>query len=211
MIKSREYVLERLDQWYADRFRRNYTDEVAAEVVKQFAKSVGDRKDAGLELVLSGTLRKFSREEQIKEAQKYFSQAYATMEGIIEGLLPEEHTLAEIPKGVREEYIDPLLKQFERMQRFVGHVRDISDKDSGRAITDDIINQAFIDSFGSYEQFSKFIQAYMGAMPCFLDLMVIQGQIPKAVFDSVVDFLEITKEKAPYLNEIIFGDLKRNN
>jgi len=194
---------------YAGRFRKNYTDELAVELVKQVMTSIRKKGDVklGLELILTGAVRKLSREEQIKEAERYFTQAYPMIEVMIEGIPTEEYAADGISKGVREEYIEPLLEQYEKMKQFVESVRQIVNEDAERELTDKDIDQAFLDTFESHKGFSEFVNAYMGGMPCFFDLMVCRGEFPRAIADSAISLIEITKDSIPYLNERLFGDL----
>ena len=209
MIKSREYALERLDQWYADKFRRNYTNEVAAEFLNQITESIRDKMgESELESLLNEVSRHFSREEEIKNAQKYFSQMYASMEAMEEGLSVDGHTIDEIPEAHREEYLDPLFKEFEKMGEFVRLVREVSNQDLSREVSDEDINKAFIDIFGDHKGLSKFYQKYIEGAKYYLSLVLREGEIQKEAFDRTISSLEIAKEKAPYLNEIVFGDIK---
>ena len=118
MTQSREYVLERLDRWYADRFRRNYTDEIAEVAIDNVTTSLKKKSEEFLgdeESVMHGSdflsvdtiPQKFSREEQIKEAQEYFTKAYSSIEGIIEGLQIDERPFGEISRGEMEECVAP--------------------------------------------------------------------------------------------------------
>ncbi|MBT4166189.1 hypothetical protein HOE04_04080 [archaeon] len=210
MIKSREYALERLDEWYADRFRNHYTDDVAIEMMGHVVASAKKINDEGLESVLHSVLNGFSREEQIKDAERYFSQTYATMEAMVEGMSIGEFNLKEVPPGVKEEYFDPVLRQYEKLQRFVEQVRKISDQDLSMEITEDDINQTFMDVMGGHEGFSEFSQTYIESFPILFDLLTANGSMPRKLSDLAMTLLNITKEKIPYMTEAVFGDLKRS-
>ena len=211
-MRSREYVLRELDDWYANRFRDNYTDEVAIDISNRILKSVKVRGDSSLalKLIKSRALEEFSREKQIETAQKYFSQSYATIEGMINGLSIEGHNfLDDMSKERKEEYVTPILEQYRKMQEFVESVRKIPDQNIERKVTRSDIDNLFLDTFDDHNGFSEFIQAYMGAMPYFFDFMVARGKMSRREFDHIVTLLDITKQEMPYLNEIVFGDLKR--
>ena len=212
MLKSREYVLERLDQWYSDRFRKYYTYEFGAEIAERMNESVKERKDFkfNLEKIIPMVEKRYSREAQIKEAEEYFTQAYSTMEGMAEGMPIEGETIDDIPKGTREEYFDPMFEQFGKLTEFVEYVRKTANEDITKELTDEDINKGFLNTFGGHEGFSEFVESYISIFPYLFDLMVSQGQMSRELADDAVIMLEVGKEQIPYLNETLFGDLKRS-
>jgi len=213
MVQSGEYVLVRLDRWYADRYRKNYTDEIGKDIARQISDSLHERGDLNLslELIMSDTMRKFSKEEQIKQAQTYFTDAYAELEGVIGGLpLGGGRTIDEIiPRGYKEEYIGPLFEQFKKIQQFVERVRGIAGQDLSREVTDRDIDLAFLDAFGNHEGFTEYFIAYINGLSQFLDLAVRMGGITKEAFDDAIMWFEVTKDKLFYIHEKVFGDLKK--
>ncbi len=122
MAVSREYALNRLDRWYADQIRRNYTPEVAF----QFKQKISERLDeAGileeyLEMVdVSGT-DPFSPEMLSESMGRFFSTAWNAFEGYIGD---EALYFLTLPEDVRNEYVEPFLESFRTLRGIVNSVR----------------------------------------------------------------------------------------
>lgn len=204
MTRSREYALERLDKWYADKFRINYTEDIAAKMREQLFESAKN-KDDNIRNEVARFAPLLSRENQIEIAEKYFSLSYASTEKLIEDLV----NYKELPNGVKEEYVNPLIKQFDRFKGFVEGVRQVSCQNLEREVTDNEINQVFINSFGGHEGFTDFMLKYMQALSYILDLDSRKGKISNSEFKEIEDFLEIARPPIKYAHEILFGSQKR--
>lgn len=209
MIESREYALKRLDKWYADRFRKNYTEEVAEKIIGSLFTRMIKSGEIGLgkDLLSTGSANGYTREGSIKKAEKYFSQTYATLETIMDGGAPESSVIKRMAPSVREEYVEPVLRAGKKLKDFVDRVRKKSGEIIPEDLSDDDINQAFLDVYGSHRGLTKFCFDYMNAIPLALNLAVIRGELPKKAFDVSVKFIEISKDALSYMNEMVFGDL----
>jgi len=211
MTQSREYALKRLDLWYVGKFIENYSDELAVEVVEQIGLSLLESK-LGQELIKDGTLRAISRKffpvAQIIGAASFFTDAYATMEGIVEESQSEENSLDPIEKGFVAEYAGPMLEQHERLQQFVSRVRYVSGNDLGREVTNVDIDQAFLNTFGGHGGFTEFCKGYANAMPFALEMEVRVGEVSREKIDKALVVIEATKGIYSNLNEKLFGDLQ---
>ena len=200
MISSKDYIIGRLNEWYAGRFREKYTDEVADFFIKSVEDSFKERNDGCSDLE-SKIIADLSREEQVKSSNKYFTELYEMIEII--------NYMDGVSKGEREEYLNPILEIFEKMDDFVENVRTSWNEDNNFNVGDENINKTFIDVFGGYDGFSEFVVSYLNVMPYFFDLLKRKGRISEREFKDSLIFIETGKGEIPYLNEIIFGDLKR--
>jgi hypothetical protein len=210
MVESREYILKRLDTWYADRFRKHYTSEISEKSFQLMHQSmVKEKNGKGLEtLLFIEELGLWSPENQITYAESYFSQAYATMEHLIEEGRKGKNILGMVQPGVREEYIDPMMDQFKLMQKFVEGMREVANKHMEREISDHEINESFIKVFGGKKGFNRFYNQYTKAVTYFMELAVGKGDISRDISEKIVHFCEASKESSDYLTDVIFPDIQ---
>ena len=211
MPASREYALERLDQWYADRMEKGYSDELMKRIEVDLTlflegdNELRERLSPMMEIVRS----KLSKESQVREAQSYFTNAYASLEGMIEGVSVNGHTLDKFPEGVRNEYIQPLEEGFEKMRDFVCRIRRRASKNQGAKVTNEEVNQEFSETFQDHGGFTMFCQRYMRSLLPMMDLQVRAGTINQEQFEIARDLTQVLGEVAiPIMSEAVFGDIE---
>jgi hypothetical protein len=207
-MRSKEYALSKLDEWFSDRIDSKYTPEIAEEITERVCKSIESRL-GDLYIGLLGNIRaKFSRAHQIKVANSKFSKDYAILEALIEGLEVDGVSTDIFPESERREYIDPLFDQLGIYRKFVDRVRMTANQDHRKEITARDIDVAFIDTFGDHLGFTDLCLSYARALPQTVDYLTRTEKNNKELFEIINIGIEIEKEIAPYINEKIFGDLK---
>lgn len=230
MIESKEYALKKLDEWYVNRFRERYTDEterrLCQDLETRLFNEIGNF-EVPPEIIdalqsLPGNLNlsiwksyKFSdvlpfilKKESITPfIERYFSQTYATMEAAADGQDIDEFSVKNLHESVKNEYIEPIFKEFKKFKVFVDGVRKKAEEIFPHDLTDKDINNEFIKNFGGYKGFTEFAISYMDALPYLLEIQLRRGEISKEENNVILNILKAYKEVVPYINERLFGDL----
>lgn len=230
MVESKEYALKKLDEWYVNRFRERYTDEVERKLCQDLetgpVNKIGNF-EVPSEFIdalqsLPGNLNlsiwksyKFSdilpfilkKESWMPFIEKYFSQSYSTMEAAADGQDTDEFNIKNLHESVKNEYIEPIFKEFRKFKVFVDGVRKKTEEIFPNDLTDKDINNEFIKNFGGHKGFTEFAISYMNALPYLLDIQLRRGEISKEENDITLNILKAYKEVLPYINERLFGDL----
>lgn len=193
MIKSNEYVLKKLDKWYADKHRKNYTEEIAEKrMAKMMVMITADQsiEQDDKERLLQ-TVQTFSRERKIKDAETYFSQSYATVEAILAG---KENHGYEVP-------LAQLLACTEQITQFIDSVRDVSKTKPLDDLINEDIDKAFYETFGGAKGFADFTMDYASNI-----IEALKYQMPAKAYDAAKRFMDITKDTLEADIMTIFGE-----
>jgi hypothetical protein len=210
-IVSKEYVLQVLDKWYSERVKKSYTkndaDRLEIEAVNILDSLEGFSVEERIELEPE-LLGRCSVDAMVEEAGSYFSRAYATVEGLKEGLELSGQRISDLPEGVRKEYLDDPLKSYEPMQRFVTSVRKRSQDKFPEDLTFEDIDKSFIETFGNCNNFISFSNSLLNSGLVLVDFAVSQGRLPRKAYDYTEKFIKILR---PFNMEFLrktFGDLE---
>ncbi len=200
--RSREYALQRMDEWYAERFRTFYTENAANHIIELIISDFKDKSVNGedLEEIINISL---SRKEQLKVAQIHFSVAYSNLEWHMERAPNTEDTTEAI-----REYFEPFRDSYNKLKLFIDNVREKSNEDFTRDLSQEDIDNAFKSTFGNCSKFTDF---YIDNCKCALNLLefyVSKGDIPKSTFDISKRLMVSIEKHYPTLMNIVFGDLK---
>ena len=203
MSESQDPVLKRLDDWYSDRIRRNYTSEVAREVRIQISQAMRKRKELS-DLVSSELLETYSPANVLKISEKYWSKTYSGIEAFMDGASLEEINLNQLSKGVKEEYVAPSIEHFKKLKVFVDKLREQYKVKEN--LSDEDIDKKLINHFGSVENYAEFSRESFKALPFFM--RAFNKGVPKEEFETQTKYCEAVSEVVPYLAGAIFSDLK---
>ncbi len=212
-IESREYVLKKMDKWYAERVRKHLTQEHAEIIAEKFNEALDS---AGIPDNIKNIMRIDSQKEgffydQINTAaESYFSRAYATMEAFMEseeagGNIKQEY----IPKWAREEYFDLVFKTTKQIKMFVDAVRGEAGEKFPGEISYDDINGAFLRTFRGADGFTEFSNSTLDSALLILEYAVISGKEPQEMFNFLEKYFSLIKPIMPQFSRAVFGDLEK--
>lgn len=210
MVASREYVLQRLDKQYINKIKENFNPKLEQELNKRVTEKLIEKRDFSTLVIFNIIFPQFfSRKAQLNKAGTYFSEGYASLEALIEGSKIEGETIDNIPEGVRNEYIEPLIKVSEKIGDFVNKVRQKSDEITPRELTDKEINDAAIEVYGNINGLAKMYSAIGDVSLQLMDIAYINQQIPKIIRKNMVKIWDVWKDEMPYLLEHLFPDIPK--
>jgi len=207
--QSREYVLLKLDNWFARRVGRVFTIEDSSglfQKVRQTVEELECPKEHKLAILESMSLLCLP-ENQIKEAGSYFSRGYATLEGLVEGNFPASVSLRDMTEGVKNEHFEKLIEAYSKLGEFVGKVRKESFEVSPEELPEDKINLFFVQTFPRIEDFLNFRRISLEAYLLAVNYLVIKKQVPQVFFDFSKRYLISAQGLSDNLDMRIFWEL----
>jgi len=201
-MENKDIALRRLDIWYSNRLRRNYTPESAKEAIVKINDAM--RKDRELsDLVTNSLLSQYSSENMLRNAKNYWSQQYSTSEDFSLGLPVFGINLNDVPKKIREEYLEPIFDNFNILKGFVDKVRFELKVDKNLYDVD--IDRLFIAHYGSIQKFIEYSKKGIKLIPAFVFAM--SKNISKDVINNYSQSLKIAEAAAPILLKSVYRDL----
>lgn len=217
MGESQEYTLKRLDQWLVDRYNRYYTSEVEREVQSILRSSVKNIEHPFpvFPLDLEKLIVVFKKENQISAIQNFFSEAYSELETSVEESIENDYRF----EGVPQDLVSNLRHIHDKAWKFVefvDKVREKIKKVSPNYITNDDINQAFLEIFGEHKEYTESWIAYNNAINrnlqrIFADEKWMNELTKEELLDYIASryLIDVAKYIMPYINEKLFGDLEQ--
>jgi hypothetical protein len=188
-IKSPEYVLGVLDEWYYNIIKSTYTkkdeDDMIRLTLKSFEGIVSDSEMNELKSIVS---KLSSVESQVEASKNCFSQGHATLEAITNGLKIKVMSIDDIPEGVRKEYLDPIFYFYDKMNKFVEYVRKKADENFPNDLNNNDINSSFLEVFKSQEEYVRFIVNMLNSSFILFDI-IKEGNGNSKKPEGVSDFL----------------------
>ena len=207
MYRSREYVLERLDRWHGDRFEKFYTPEFTQEIMSQVEEQVRKKYPEKIhDPRFKAMLSHLTPEKQVEAARTYFTNAYATIEAMVEGSSIPGIPADMLPADYREEFLEKLDGSF-RMRRFVDKIRALADQDYEKDLEDSDIEQIYRQVFGSVDEFMEFTQDYTTLAVRAAELLAEEINLPPEVVDQAKQAIELFYPIMRTIEERVFGDI----
>ncbi len=197
MKKSKQWVLNRLDQWYLQRFERGFTPELASQHRNSLVEIVEGENFPPEEK--KPILQAFSIEQIRAIVGQTFSAFYHTFENT--------QSYDSLPKGIREEYVEPMLKEFRKMHLFVGEVRKTADEKFPEDLSDADIEESFKKAYGNWRGYADFMKSVMNASNMTIELLHMQKKLSDKEYNLALKIMNYNQEFAYTLTERIFGDL----
>jgi hypothetical protein len=108
-----ERVLKLLDRWYRDKIEKSFTKEVEEKFISCFYKALEDEPELKRMYQLYGMERMLRKDVQLSMAEGCFFRIYG-LEGLCANL--------NMSKGVKEEYVEPILERLRAINLFVEEV-----------------------------------------------------------------------------------------
>ena len=211
---SQEYVLERLDLWYFDRVKRNYTPETADELTKktkEFITSEAHFKDKDYWFRIVDAI---DQVESRLSTREFFTRSYSSvMESGINRMIMDHLNLTLHPEGFKQEYIDPVIQHSRKFKSFVDSVRQClsyeTPSDFGKELCDDEIDQKYIEAFGNAKGLSDFWTRYASLAIIVYDYDLRRGAIARETHDLDTSYYKIIRFQQPIFFQAIFSDLEK--
>lgn len=193
--RSREYALLRLDRWYADKFRQNYTPAVAAVYRREIMKRMDIESRREFESALGADA--FSPHVLRTHMGSFFSTVWNQTVADFEG---DELDILAMPPGVREEYGQPYVDVTTKVRSMVDAVRTKANDVFPDELTDEEVRDAFFAPVGGLEGFCAYSAEALRV------LAAAQGRIAGTTSEKwFTDYLNACVDVAPSINRMILS------
>ena len=203
---SHEYVLDQLDQWYVNKIKTGYTPQVASHVAGLLGRALAEREKAGKKPIrlTANDFHMLSVEGVVENAHGFFTQAYATLESITNEFTLTGEDQTDMPPGIYNEYIAPMMEPFKTTQSFVNLVRTQFDAAFPQELCAQDIDKAFTQTYGGHEGFTQFGVALLRAIPVAMHVIAPKSTTPET-FNEVQGRVDVLEKPMAYINEQVFG------
>jgi len=197
MEKSKQWVLNRLDQWYLQRFERGFTPELATQHRISLVEIVEGENFNPEEK--ESILKAFSVEQMRDMVGQTFSSYYNSLENT--------ESYKSLPEGIIEEYVEPMLKEFKKMHLFVGNVRKSAEEKFPEDLSDADIEESFKIAYGDWRGYADFIKSVIKASNITIELLHMQKKLNDKEYGFAVKIMDYNQQFANVIAEHLFGDL----
>jgi hypothetical protein len=197
MERSREYVLNRLDRWYADQVKRNYTPEVAQEYRDRVLGSLEHPDSLSKVEEILAKQDAFDPEVMVQYYSSFFSNFWNAAEQSFSGL---ELDVAAAPEGVRVEYFEPFMKVFQTLTSMVDSVRSLSNDVFPDELSDGQVRDALFKPVGGLEGYCNFSGQAIKAFNAFQNVTDLFEE------DWIKDYLNACERTTEDFNRLILRE-----
>ncbi|MBM3234525.1 hypothetical protein FJZ19_05540 [Candidatus Pacearchaeota archaeon] len=203
--KSREYVLKRLDEWYYTRYKRAFRKADAKNLEGIAMQALDSIKTTDLDFVEE--LRRqipqmYSRNTLLKKSKIFFSGFYYQLETSMEA------DLSIIPEGIRNEYFQGVLDVKRKLDDFVNCTRQKAEEVFPNELSDEHINEAFLQVFGGLEGYITSGRDAYKAVLLMINYLVASRKVPQALFDFHKELFALSGDFLRNLSRRMFSQIK---
>ena len=197
-MADRGHVLQRIDEWYSNRIRKNYTQEFEEELIKdidsELEQNLPNFKDKSYSLKHC-----FSLGHLVNLAKNYFTFAYNVINSLDE--------MSSRSSGMFQEYYLPMIEPIFPIKAFVENVREKASKVFPDKLEDKLIEESFKEIFRNENDFANIaLKSLQNAKPA-VDIYNKNKYNPKEI-DKLMEF---SGKIILAMHKKIFEDLYKAN